>query len=402
MDSPEGNWVYEITKRLLLSIQQDRLGLRSIPALYMRLAQKQWYDSHKGIVPSDKPLGPEVTDFFKMILSDLAQKRIARPRTSKRKLLLAHIVPQIVSGGHAPSRLLENLVLNHNPDKFEVIVISTELLCDYPLEYPYSFYTSPSSEERGGQLIDKFLKMGIKIILNEKAFSYEASAFELNRLLKDYGVDTAVFHGPDIVHTMVAQMTDVPLRVLLEHGSQPAYQGFDLAIVSSEAALDIYQDLYKKIHTRVIALPFAVDVRRDWHPESYTRESLGLPEDSLVMTTISTKLDTRLNDQLCHCIGVILKRVPKAYYAPIGEIKNTKRIKTILTQYGVADRFYSLCASECSPSQYARCMHLYLNEFPFGGCFGILDAMAAGCPVVTMYDANGPQQARYRGNFYGS
>ncbi len=46
-------------------------------------------------------------------------------------------------------------------------------------------------------------------------------------------------------------------------------------------------------------------------------------------------------------------------------------------------------------------MHLYLNEFPFGSCLGILDAMAGGCPVVTMYDATGPQQARYGGNFFG-
>ncbi len=46
-------------------------------------------------------------------------------------------------------------------------------------------------------------------------------------------------------------------------------------------------------------------------------------------------------------------------------------------------------------------MHLYLNEFPFGSCLGILDAMAAGCPVVTMHDATGPQQARYGGNFIG-
>lgn len=310
-------------------------------------------------------------------------------------------MPQIVYGGHAPSRILENLVLDHDPEKFEVIVISTELLRPLPLEYPYNFYTSQSSAERGGMIINKFLQRGIKVILNESSFYYLTNALDLIRLLKDYQVDIAVFHGPDIVNTMAVQSSDVPLNVLFEHGTQPLYSGFDLVIVSSDAALEIYQDLYKKINTKAVSLPFAVDVRKQWLEEPYTRTFLGLPEDSLVMTTISTKLDTRLNDELCHSIAEILKRVSQACYAPIGRIIDLERIKKIFAQQGVADRFFPMGSAKVAPSQYARCMHLYLNEFPFGGCLGILDAMAAGCPVVTMYDAHGPQQARYGGDFIG-
>ena len=400
-DTPIGNWVYEIAKRLLLSIQQDRLGLSRAPALHMHLGQMKWYESHKGHLPQNKPLGPEVNDLMKIILSSLAKKRVARARTAKGKLLLAHIVPQIVYGGHAPSRILENLVLNHDPENFEVIVVCTELLKEFFLEYPYNFYTSPSSKLRGGPIIYKFQQIGVKTIINEKAFLYVTNATDLARLLKDYRVDVAVFHGPDIINTMTAQMVDVPLRVLFEHGSQSAYPGFDLAVLSSETAAELYHDLYKKINTQVIALPFAVDMRKEWLLEPSTRESLGLPEDCMIMTTISTKLDVRLTDEMCHTIAEILKRVPKACYAPIGEIRKPERIKKIFAEYGVADRFYPLGNAKTPPSHMARSMHLYLNEFPFGGCLAILDAMAAGCPVVTMYDEEGPQQARYGGNFMG-
>ena len=46
-------------------------------------------------------------------------------------------------------------------------------------------------------------------------------------------------------------------------------------------------------------------------------------------------------------------------------------------------------------------MQLYLNEFPLGSGLGILEAMAAGCPVVTMYDVHGPEAGRYGGNYFG-
>ena len=151
-DTLEGNWLYEISKRLLRSIQQNRLGRQRAPALYMYLEQKKWYDKHQGPIPQDKLLGPEVHDPMKSLLSDLSIKRAVRARVEKDRVVLAHIVPQIVYGGHAPTRLLENLVLHHDQQKFEVLVISTELLQELPLEYPHNFYTSPSSEDRGGPI----------------------------------------------------------------------------------------------------------------------------------------------------------------------------------------------------------------------------------------------------------
>lgn len=400
MDSAEGNWLFEVAKRILLSIQQKRLGVARVPALYMRLGQIRWYGDHHGLVPSDKHLGPEVYDHFKDILSQLAQYRRVKPHQQKEKLILAHVVPQIVSGGHAPTRLLENLILNHTRDKFEILVFSTEILGEHFLEYPSNLYTSDSSKNRGNTTIYEFQNSGVKTFLDEKSYFYLVSAQSLAHQLNALGVDIVVFHGPDTINMMATQMVHAPLRVLFEHGSQSKYPGFDLAIVSSEAAVELYRDLYKKLNTQVVALPFAVDVRKSWLPEPFSLPSLGLPEEALVMTTISTKLDGRLSNEMCHVIAKILQQVPNAYYAPIGAIKNPERIKNIFAQYGVAERFHSL-GNVSAPSQYARSMHLYLNEFPFGSALGILDGMAAGCPVVTMYDEQGPQQGRYGGQFFG-
>lgn len=400
-DTPEGNWAYEVSKRLLVSIQQKRLGLHRMPALTLRLTQTKWYDPHKGLTPSDKPLGPPIQDQMQVLLSKLAENRYVRPRIKKEKYRLVHVVPQIVFGGHAPTRLLENLVMNHDSKHFEVLVICTELLREVPLEYPFNFYLSMPSKQRGESLIHQFEKLGVRTFINQKYFYYLSNAMSLSKWLSECVADIVVFHGPDIINLMAAQMTDVPLRVLFEHGSQSPYPGFDLAILSSDAALQIYSEQYKKIGTQAMALPFAIDVRKEWLENPYPLSTLGLPEEALVLTTISTKLDTRLSEEMCEAIASILKQVPNAYYAPVGTLNNVQRIKNIFQKYGVEERLHPLGAAIVSPSQYVRCMHLYLNEFPVGGCLAILDAMAAGCPVVTMYDEKGPQQARYGGNFMG-
>ena len=103
---------------------------------------------------------------------------------------------------------------------------------------------------------------------------------------------------------------------------------------------------------------------------------------------------------MCSAIGEILKRCPKAYYAPIGEVQNPDRIRLLLEPYHVNDRVLFL-GVQADPSQYARSMHLYLNEFPFGSGLAMLEAMAAGCPVVSMYDPAGPPQATYGGAYFG-
>lgn len=401
-ESPLANDLYQLSKHLLYSIQQDRLGNARQPALYVQFEQLKWYDSHKALTSTDKLAGPKIKDHIQSILEDYAKLRRVRHKEKKDKLRIAHIVPQIISLGHAPTRLLENLVLNYDKDQFDLMVVSSEILLEHPFEYPLNYYRSESSVYRGFLTIQKFQQMGIEVFINNQSFTYASDAVSLAEYLNGKDIDIAVFHGPDVVNLISTQLLSAPLRVLFEHGSQSSYAGFDLAIVSSDAAVELYQKHYADIGTRVVGLPFAVDVRKDWSMQEkpITKASMKMPETALIMTTISTKLDSRLSDEMCSAITEILKRVPNAYYAPIGNIENIERLQRIFNNAGVLDRLKFLGTLRL-PSLYARSMHLYLNEFPFGSCLGILDAMASGLPVVTMYDARGPQQARYGGDFIG-
>lgn len=399
-ETPNANWLYHISKRILFKSAQLRLGKSRSLALIESWSGKEWVNPHKGNPPAGKPLGPEPYDFFHQQLAQLAKTRTVRPITAKNKIKLAHVVPQVVDGGHAPSRLLKILFDHANRERFELVLISTERMTQHFSDYPLSLYISEHSSKRGANFLNHL--KDISVYLTYVGLTYEQTAKFVNETLSVNEVDIVVFHGPDIINTLSAQMTDVPLRILFEHGTPPLYPGFDSIILSSEEAVNIYAETLNKIGSKAYVLPFAIDVRASWIEPTLKKTDLGVPEDSFIMTTISHYLNARLGTVMCQAIGEILQRNPNTYYMPIGPIdpSEEERIRKIIQIYGVNDRIRFL-DTQPNPSQLARSMELYLNEFPFGSCLGILDAMASGTPVISMYDEKGPQQSRYGGVYFG-
>jgi len=399
-DTSDGDRLFEIAKRILFFTDLNRLGQESLCALYGLKEIKEWYGIHKGVVPENKLLGPSPDEPIQVLLSDLSKDCRQRKFEGGEKIVLVHIVNQLIDGGHGPTSLIKNLVLNRNSELFDVIVICSEYLQAHKLEYPYKEYVSDSSEKGGVNSIMHMQQSGVQVFSTQEITYYRQDAKNLANTLNQMGIDIAVFHGPDIVNTMAVQMTTAPLRVLFEHGSQARFAGFNLSFASSEDAVAFYKKNSEQWNMKIKYLGFAVDCKERWEGGPIQRSALGIPEDAFVLTTISSKLDVRLTDEMLHTLGEILKRVPKAWYAPIGSVQNPERIKKIFARYSVEQKLKILGAQD-NPSQLARSMHLYINEFPFGSGLGMLDAMAAGCPVISIYAANRPQQARYGGHYMG-
>lgn len=376
--------LYELSKRLLWDIQEARLGKSRIAALRYRTEQMNWRDPNKGeLVPS-------------LLFQDL----ILSLRRLKRKVHVIHVVSQVVDGGHAPSRLLENLLVHHDKEAFQISLVVTEFYHLYPAEYPVCWFVSPSSKDRGAMRIKLFKEKGVACFFLSAQPSLHQTAEELVSTLEKLRGDVVVFHGPDVVHSMATALTSIPLRVFFDHGTPPQAVGFDVGIVSSQSTAEVYQELFKSLGMKIYTLPYVVNVKTEWSELPPTKASLGVPEQGKILTTISNHLDHRLSQDMLRAIVDILTRVKEAYYLPMGKEDHTESIKAYFNKQGVGERVRFL-GSVSSPSQLARACDLYLNEFPFGSGLGILDAMASGCPVVTMYDEKGPPQARFGGDYMG-
>lgn len=400
-DTEKGNLLYQMAKNLLLNMEARRYGPSRFIALHMEDGTKNWFDPHKGILSGSADLGPAVPDYLEEKINLLKKKRGVRKLNSKGKLRVAHIVPQVVDGGHAPTRLLAKLLLGKdNHIHFEEYLISSECFSDFTKEYPIKTFSSLSSVKRGASTLNLLSQKGVHTYIETNPQTYETTINRIKQQLKESKIDVAIFHGPDEVNSLCSAGCDVPIRVLFEHGTLPTYLCFDYAILSTQESYDEFHEVYKRAGMESSVLNFCVNARENWEKEPYSRKSIGLPEDSFIMTTISNHLSTRLSPEMCQAIADILKSCPKAHYAPMGEIKDQQRFMDFFAKHGVEERVHFL-GSKSNPSQYARSMHMYLNEFPFGSGLAILDAMAAGCPVVSMYDPEGVPQARYAGTYFG-
>ncbi len=398
LETPAYNWLYAIAKRLNSAIISLRYGADRAIGQRIKMGMQEWHNPHKGAPAKDVDLGPLPVNYFEEAMRNLKHDR--RLLNPSEKIRLAHVVPQLLDGNHAPSNLIRTLCYFYDPIWFDTFVVSTERLGSFFLSYPHSHYISDSSSIRGKNTIDKLSSIGINTIISPEMMTYESEAVEIVKILESLQVDIVIFHGPDEMNYLISQLTFTPIRILFDHGTLPTLGCFDFVVLSSEDAYRLNGNRMRQLGMECCYLPYPSGMQKAWEVRLTSRTELGLPEEAFVMTTISNHLDSRLNLSFCQAIAKILRRCPHAIYAPMGLVRNQDRFDKIFTDLGVRDQVFFL-GNQDNPSQIARSMHLYLNEFPFGSGLSILDAMAAGCPVVSMYNEEGPQQGRYGGSYFG-
>ena len=130
-----------------------------------------------------------------------------------------------------------------------------------------------------------------------------------------------------------------------------------------------------------------------------SKERFGFSEDAFLMTTVSKNLQGRMNETFATAIARILQRCQGAFYVPIGPSPPFALYPSIFENYDVDERVIFLGHLE-NPYAALVNMDMYLNEFPCGSGLSLLEAMAAGCPIVSMDYPYGPIQGRHGANYF--
>lgn len=359
-----------------------------------------WHSLHKERASASilKPFSNN--DFCSIKLNQIKPIYSVRKKHKKKKLHVAHVVPQIIDGNHSPSLLLRSMIDLGDHDKFQFSLMSTERLCLRHKEYPTKFYTSDTSFNRAAKTINaieaKKQKYYIAPAMNQ---SLEETARQVSIMMSINRVDIAFFHSFDEINMMISRMCDVPFKVGFSHSDLPEYPGMDLLIACEKGSL-INRERYDSWGMQSTVLEYVIDVRKGWDAVRYPKSFFEVDDDTKLLTTISNHLESRISNDMVWAIAQILIEIPNAYYMPVGIIHNMNTFMRRFKKFGIEGRVKPLGPHE-NPSQLMRSMDLYLNEFPFGGCASILDAMAASCPIISMHDEKGPPQSRHAGVFYG-
>jgi glycosyltransferase involved in cell wall biosynthesis len=390
-EGPAANHLFEVGRRLAWSLRGNRLGESRLFAHDFNCSQERWHSRHKGLPPHGAPLGPPQPS------AALCLKRRFTLLPKKELKRIAHVVPQLVDGGHAPTRLYRTLARHHNHRSYEVHFLITEEYAYRTTHYPLPRYFSNPSTERGSEALRELERAGCGLWLADPTARHSKTAHLLGNELGKRAIDIAIFHTASAVGAEVAALSGISCVALFDHGSLAADLGYDLYLAATAEESD------GRLDGPVVVLPHVVDVREGWLACPPPVGSFGVPSDAQLLTTISFHLQDRLSDAMCEAIATILERSPRAHYLPIGPISPSaqNRIRRPFDRRGVANRLHFLGAQK-QPSHLARSMTLYLNEFPCGSGIALLDAMAAGLPIVSFYDPHGSHQARYAANAYGA
>jgi len=262
-DSSQSSWLHAVVKRILFNIASDRYGKSRYLSLSIESGIQSWFkDAYEKDFSADTNLGPAPTDYLGEMIEERKRARTFRSFDPKHKIRLAHVVPQIVDGGHAPSKLLNVLCTYSDPSWFVLSVISTERLIDHQLNYPVTTYSSKTSLERGKETIRNWNQRGIQVLIDDCNLNFELSVENVRIALNKLEVDIVVFHGPDEVNQLIAASCDVPIKVFYDHGTLPSHGCFDLLILSTEEAYRQDQGRFRLMGMESCYLPFSIDVRQ--------------------------------------------------------------------------------------------------------------------------------------------
>lgn len=369
-------------------------------SLLYRFQFEDWHQKllRRHIEDKEDPLVKEMKEIQKKVPRYISQKQ------QKKLPRVVHVCAQLIDDTHAPTKIISKIIGLTDYSRFDVAVFVTESLCARSNDYPMTLYDSRSTLEAGCKTLELFNRSKVAYLVENPNTSttLESTVEHLAAKISKLDVDILIFHGPEPLHIALAAAIEGPIKVMFEHGNLPLVEGFDEIICCLEDTPDVAKELLEKIKSRVHVLPYFSDARWSWSTGFPKKEELGVPDHAMIATTISNHFKTRFDTNFCRAVSKILLHCPDIYYLPIGPTGSKEETEQLLERFDSRIRHKVRFLGACSsPSQLTRCMDFYFNEFPFGSCLGILDAMASGLSVITMYDPKGPPQARYGGLFIG-
>ena len=307
------------------------------------------------------------------------------------KLRLAHVVAQIVSGGHAPSRAIEAMLKFADRERFETLLCVTESLSPHE-QQAGQLLVSDTSDRRGAERIRRFeQEYGVPVLRPGTRASFVAAAADLHAQFAQRGIDVAFFHGSVATPTewLLCAWQAAPWQLdggfgVPLHCPAVDYQFFEFAETMEKLAFWCRE--------RGIAYglkPTGADLSHVEQAVALSRAELGVPADHVILGTVGNHLPTRMSPQFCRTVAAVMRREPKTTFLVVGPGSFAVQRQELGAELcdGPQPRV-RFTGPVREPERLTKAFDIYLNSYPDGGGFVLGDAMAAGKPIVCMVVGN--------------
>lgn len=287
----------------------------------------------------------------------------AVPRKDNRRRILHVATSALAIGGH--TRMLNNWMRTDKESSHSLALIDQGVV-------PIPGWLAQTIRSGGGNLV----------VFSDGLLCQKAKWL---REMAKRDADLVVLHhyGFDIVPTVAFAVDECPPVALLNHADHEFWVGGTVSdiVINLRTAGAQHTARRRYLYSNAV-LPIPLSMPKELS-RSNARQALGIPEDQMVLLSISRNVKFRPCGpyDFVSTAGRILDRLPKAHFYVVGE--SPEGIAPYL-RCTLHERLHFL-GSVDDPSLYRAAADVYLESFPFGGQTALLESALNGLPVVPAY-----------------
>ena len=310
-----------------------------------------------------------------------------RRSPSGRPLRMAHVVAQLVDGGHAPSRSIETMLKLADRERFESYLCVTESLAVHQ-QHAGQIMSSGLSKQRAPNRINRFEKeLGIPVLLPRTRASFVAAAADLHKQFAELEIDIAFFHGSLATPTewLMCAWQSAPWQADAGFGVPLHCPRVDYQFFEFEQSMEALAFLCRERGIAYGLKKAGADMSHVEGAVAFSREQLRIPADHVILGTVGNHLPERMSERFCATVGRVMRKYPQTTLLAVGPGNFARQRQVFGAELcdGAAARV-RFVGHQDEPARLTKAFDIYLNSFPDGGGFVLGDAMAASRSVVAM------------------
>ncbi|MDD2236500.1 MAG: hypothetical protein PHG65_04755, partial [Kiritimatiellae bacterium] len=230
--------------------------------------------------------------------SGLTRKTRRAPRSSSESIRVALVVPNLVDHVVAYTRRVIQYARHLDRNQFQVSVyVSENLSARENPGFPFGC-VSGHSEITGAHTMNALKQLNVPVVLMSRKWSCIETGRQLAMRLDADQVDVALFQSGMAcpIDWIAAYAAAVPVKAGIHIGSSYYGAGLDCMFVDNPENLERESNWDASDGERIV-LPKGVDFDVIDGQPPVSRSRLGIPEDAILVGTLSNHLDKRLSSE---------------------------------------------------------------------------------------------------------
>lgn len=340
-----------------------------------------------GVIYHNAPRLIQSIEHYETVAQNLARYPRRPRRTGDSLLRIGMLVANLIDHFVAYSNRVIHFARHLDTERFRLFVYCSEGFALRSHQLPMLMAAKPTSDAAPVYL-QELNARGIPVHIAQTDTSIALSASAIARRIQDDQIDILIHQSsPQIpLDWLVTRLASVPAKLHIHIGTSIYQRELDVTLFDNAINMKREAATWPAYAGRQTLLRRGPDIDAFDAVAPMDRNSAGIPENAILIGTMSNHLAERLSPAYLNVMKDVLQAEPDAWLAAIGG-RVPAHVVDCFKKAGVSGRVRYL-PQQTQPAAALKMLDIYVNEFPAGGSQSVVEAMVCGRPVVAMRCGN--------------